>query len=52
MCDFECIYELDDMCLLDKEPCISDCDRFEDCRFCDRDCQKDNEEQHGLSESN
>lgn len=40
MCDFECIYELDDMCLLDKEPCISDCDRNKDCRFCAKDCKE------------
>ena len=41
MCNFECIYELGGLCLLDKEPCISDCDRFGKCIFCDRDCQED-----------
>lgn len=40
MCNFECIYELGGMCLLYKEPCISDCDRNKDCRFCEKDCEE------------
>lgn len=41
MCAFECLYELDGICLLDNEPCEESCDRNEDCRFCELDCKKE-----------
>lgn len=45
-CNFECLYELGGLCLLDKEPCISDCDRNRDCRFCERGCSKEEGEKY------
>lgn len=41
MCDFECLYELSGTCLLDKEPCTSECDRNKDCMVCLRSCDRD-----------
>lgn len=40
MCDFECLYELGGLCILDKEPCTSDCGRDQDCRYCEKDCDR------------
>lgn len=40
MCDFECLFGLEERCLLDKEPCDSDCVRYKDCRYCEHDCEE------------
>lgn len=37
-CNFECLYEIENKCLLDKEECDDRCERHTDCRYCERTC--------------
>lgn len=44
MCDFTCMYERGGKCLLDDDICTDTCDRNNDCKVCEAECHREEDD--------